>query len=75
MTINAQKLIIELSIKELEVWMAALRLAARERTVKVVPWDSCCFLKQHNEIVNLTGYGLQDQNDLIEYLKNKNRNE
>lgn len=63
MTIKTHQLVFEISVKELDIWMCALRMAARQRG-GTVPWDACGFLIQHGELVRLTGYGAGDHEDL-----------
>ena len=60
-----------LSVKEVSVWMAALRSAAKNSSVPIIPWDSCPFLQQHWELVRLTGYGAADHQDLHDFLAKK----
>lgn len=69
MTINSQTIQMTLTPKEISVWMAALRLAAKKRTVPIIPWDECPFFKQHGELVKITGYGAGDHEDLREFLR------
>ena len=63
---------VTLDIKALSTWMAALRFAARNSTVPIIPWDSCPFLNQHKDLVRLFGYSAGDHADLVNYLKTKN---
>jgi len=60
-----------LTVKEVGTWMAALRFAARNSSVPIIPWDSCPFLNQHWELVRLTGYGHGDHQELYDFLKKK----
>ncbi len=71
MKIISHELSFTLSVRELEIWMAALRQASRSSTVPVIPWDSCPFLKQHLELVNLTGWGGGDHEELHIFLRKK----
>lgn len=70
MDINSHQLGFTLTVEDLGVWMSALRLAARD-AVPVVPWDSCPFVKQHKELVRLSGFGTNDHARLLEDLKMK----
>jgi len=69
--VDSHEITVTLSIKELDVWMTALRRAAKTSDVSVITWDHCPFLKQHNELVRLTGYGEREHIDLYEFLKLK----
>lgn len=68
MTITAHNLSFTLTVKEVSVWMVALRMAAKKNIGGTLPWDSCSFLAQHAELVRLTGYGAGDHEDLRTYL-------
>jgi len=73
MTIKTHHLVLEMSVRELEVWMSALRMAAKQRAGQVTPWDSCGFFIQHGELVRLTGYSAGDHEDLKELLRNRGK--
>jgi hypothetical protein len=67
----------ELSDKELDIWMTALRAAALE-AVKY-PYRSgkatdCPFLKQHGELSRLTGIGAGDHAALVRSVLSEDRN-
>lgn len=57
-----------LSEHEIEIWMAALRMAAKKTSIPTVPWFECCFLKQHKDLSLHTGYAQTDHQDLTEVL-------
>lgn len=69
MELTQHQLTINLTVKELQIWMAALRLAAKEAMkTPIIPWDSCPFYRQHEQLVKLTGYGNGDHIALGETL-------
>jgi hypothetical protein len=70
MNITNHNLTFNLTVKEVGVWMAALRMAAKHHTM-CIPWDSNPFLEQHKELVRLTGYGTGDHEDLYNALAKK----
>jgi hypothetical protein len=71
MEITQHNMVFSLTVKDVGVWMAALSRAATTSTVQIFPWDSCPFLKQHAELVRLTGYGAGDHKDLRAELEAK----
>lgn len=71
MKITEHGMTFDLTIKEVGVWMEAVRLAALKRSVPMFPWDSCPFLNQHAELVRLTGYGASDHEELRKALQSR----
>jgi len=62
-TVKTHQLVFEISVRDLGVWMCALRMAARQ-CGGTVPWDACNFLIRHGELVRLTGFGAGDHETL-----------
>jgi hypothetical protein len=70
MTLNHHEMDFRLTIKEIGIWLVALRMAAKQHGVSV-PWDANPFLQQHKELVRLTGYGTADHEELYAFLEKK----
>ena len=68
MNLKNHDLVFSLTVKEVGVWMVALRMAAKQH-IYCIPWDSNPFLEQHKELVRLTGFGAGDHEDLHAFLE------
>lgn len=71
MTITKHEMTFNLSVKEVETWMVALRYMALNAKVQMIPWDSCPFFKQHLQLARLTGYCTADHERMADELAAK----
>lgn len=69
MRIISNEFEISINEKELSIWMAALRRAAKEHAkYQNGPADSNPFLHQHGVLAHLTGYSTGGHEELIKQL-------
>lgn len=61
---------VELTEKDVGIWMTALRMAARSN-VKMYPWSSDPFYVMHEALVKATGFGYDDHKSLGAELSGK----
>lgn len=73
MELKKHGLTFELTVKELDVWLTSLRHSAtRADRVRMIPWDSCPFFRQHRDLCHLTGFAVPDHERMAETLAAEN---
>lgn len=73
MKIKSHKITIQINAKEISVWLAALRQAAREHVKYGSGIDNNPFIKQHREITYNLGFNEDELKYLIEELEKKEK--